>query len=729
MKTILTTLLLLCLITTQSFSQWEWQNPRPHGNANNRLAFGDNQNTYSIVGNAGIIIKTTDDGVNWESQNSGTIFDLSDIYISGANAIAVGESGTIRRTTDGGNNWTSISSGTTTNLTAVTFATTNIGIITGWNGLVLRTTNSGSSWSQVTIPVTQRLYGISFSDANNGIAVGDGGVVLKTADAGVNWNSQTSGTIQSLYDVSYVNSSTAVAAGFSGTVIRTTNGGSNWNSIGLFTGVQYGVSFTDPDHGVVVGDVNGIQQTTDGGAFWTLSFSSQVMQTNFHCVRFYNSTKGVAVGEWGAIFKTDDGGITWQIITAGSLPRYQWPSGVNTFNLYSVQCINPNRAVIGGTYQFFFTNNGGVSWDDVELNDYLQLNDLDFVNQDIGAMIGFKPSINGSDILGTTNSGSNWSIQYTSNSIKLNGIDLSTATHAIAVGDAGKILMTTNGGQNWTDQNPIIGNLYDVFLVDANIGYTVGRYGTILKTTDGGLNWTQQHYNLLYNLFGVAFSDANNGIAVGERAVAGVYHGTILKTTDGGANWSETDLGSPLTFLDVTFADNNNWYASGVSVSPPNPLVSMIGRIFRSTNAGNSWSEQNLPIRTTRDIVGISAFNNDNLLAVGSEGMLLATTNGGVNSVEEVVTDLIPTGFELFQNYPNPFNPSTTISWQSPTSSHQTLKIYDLLGNEVATLVDEFLPTGTYKVNFDASGLSSGIYFYKLQAGTILQTRKMILLK
>ncbi len=89
----------------------------------------------------------------------------------------------------------------------------------------------------------------------------------------------------------------------------------------------------------------------------------------------------------------------------------------------------------------------------------------------------------------------------------------------------------------------------------------------------------------------------------------------------------------------------------------------------------------------------------------------------------------IPTTFSLDQNYPNPFNPSTRISWQSPISSHQTLKVYDVLGNEVATLVDDFRGAGRYEINFDASGLSSGIYFYKLQAGNFIETRKMILMK
>lgn len=89
----------------------------------------------------------------------------------------------------------------------------------------------------------------------------------------------------------------------------------------------------------------------------------------------------------------------------------------------------------------------------------------------------------------------------------------------------------------------------------------------------------------------------------------------------------------------------------------------------------------------------------------------------------------LPTKFALGQNYPNPFNPSTVISWQSPVSSYQTLKIYDILGNEVATLVDEYREAGSYNVEFDASGLPSGIYYYKLTAGSFSDVKKMMVVK
>jgi hypothetical protein len=81
------------------------------------------------------------------------------------------------------------------------------------------------------------------------------------------------------------------------------------------------------------------------------------------------------------------------------------------------------------------------------------------------------------------------------------------------------------------------------------------------------------------------------------------------------------------------------------------------------------------------------------------------------------------------QNYPNPFNPTTVISYQLPVSVDVTLKVYDLLGNDVATLVDEYRPAGNYKIEWDATGLSSGIYFYKLQAGSFIETMKMVLLR
>ncbi|MCZ7614786.1 MAG: T9SS type A sorting domain-containing protein [Ignavibacteriaceae bacterium] len=111
--------------------------------------------------------------------------------------------------------------------------------------------------------------------------------------------------------------------------------------------------------------------------------------------------------------------------------------------------------------------------------------------------------------------------------------------------------------------------------------------------------------------------------------------------------------------------------------------------------------------------------------------------DGGVwrRPLSEMVTSVesdpenFPAQFILEQNYPNPFNPSTVISYRLPVSSDVTLKVYDILGKEVVTLVDEYKPAGKYEVEFNASSLPSGTYFYQLRAGSFIETKKMSLLK
>jgi len=107
-------------------------------------------------------------------------------------------------------------------------------------------------------------------------------------------------------------------------------------------------------------------------------------------------------------------------------------------------------------------------------------------------------------------------------------------------------------------------------------------------------------------------------------------------------------------------------------------------------------------------------------------GKVYGDTNYVTSVREDDVTEM---KYELYQNYPNPFNPITSIEYSIPLDSHVSLKVYDILGNEVATLVNESILPGSYQVSFDASGLASGVYFYRLQTGIYSQSRKMIILK
>jgi hypothetical protein len=146
--------------------------------------------------------------------------------------------------------------------------------------------------------------------------------------------------------------------------------------------------------------------------------------------------------------------------------------------------------------------------------------------------------------------------------------------------------------------------------------------------------------------------------------------------------------------------------------------------VFLSTNNGKSWTS----IGLTSIYINALAVNSTHLFAGTGDGVFRRTLSQIITGVEDQINE-IPSQFILEQNYPNPFNPSTIISFSIPASEFVTLKVYDILGREIATLVNEEKPAGSYEVNFDASALSSGIYFYTLKAGKFTETKKLILMK
>jgi hypothetical protein len=132
---------------------------------------------------------------------------------------------------------------------------------------------------------------------------------------------------------------------------------------------------------------------------------------------------------------------------------------------------------------------------------------------------------------------------------------------------------------------------------------------------------------------------------------------------------------------------------------------------------------------TIETLTSVHFTDNNTGWVVGDNGTILKTTNGGVTFIEEEEIDEILTDYKLSQNHPNPFNPLTTIKYQIPKLSFVTLKVYDVLGSEIVTLVNEEKSAGNYELKFYASELPSGIYLYQLTAGSFVKTKKMILLK
>jgi photosystem II stability/assembly factor-like uncharacterized protein len=371
------------------------------------------------------------------------------------------------------------------------------------------------------------------------------------------------------------------------------------------------------------------------------------------------------------------------------------------------------------------TSDGGSTWV-TQLTGTIYYSGVSFTDINHGTVVGENGTI-----LRTVDGGINWTPQSSGTTKWLYAVCFTDVNNGTVVGENGTILRTTNGGTTWITQSSGTSVfLCGVYFIDENIGFVGGQNGVILRTTNGGTNWSQQSSGTWLVLVGILFTDANNGIAVGgnyDFEGNGSWWSIILRTTNGGDTWTTQATGTEYMLTGVSFTELNNGTAVGWGYNS--------GIILRTTDSGTSWIEQSSG--TTNALSGVHFTDTNTGTVVGAYGTILRTTNGGVTFVDEDKNDFTPNGFILSQNYPNPFNPTTTIRYTIQTSEFVTLKVYDVLGNEVATLVNEEKPAGSYEVNFDASQLSSGIYFYKLQAGNpstgsgqgFVETKKMLLLK
>lgn len=265
-----------------------------------------------VVGNSGVIRKTSDSGLNWTASNSGTQTDLLDVaFVSGSTYLAVGKTGTIIKTTNSGGSWSMVNSGTSNELTGIFINGLNL-YITGSDGLILVSTNSGNAWTPVSTGISFKLNKIFFVSELVGYAVGDGGTVLKTVNGGQAWNFQTSGTnTHSLTDVYFTDANNGIIVGGisasnESIILRTTNAGSIWTSNDFTGTLLNGLDFF-PDHsmgytvgGSTSGNTSTILKTTSQGASWSPVASSSSRQLD---VCFPSTWIGYTCGLNGTILR------------------------------------------------------------------------------------------------------------------------------------------------------------------------------------------------------------------------------------------------------------------------------------------------------------------------------------------------------------------------------------------------------------------------------------------
>jgi photosystem II stability/assembly factor-like uncharacterized protein len=366
------------------------------------------------------------------------------------------------------------------------------------------------------------------------------------------------------------------------------------------------------------------------------------------------------------------------------------------------------------------TNNGGQNWQQINIDTNELLNSIMFTSESNGWLLG------DSSIFKTTDGGITWVQNHSFNDVYLYNFYFVDDKIGFVGGqsvDSTVIFYTHDSGLIWQkaslDTN-IYSGISNFSFISDSIGIAIGWSGLYI-TYNSGLNWEKLPANFHMGggtpYLGKMFDEDNIVLTFSEPHV--VNEGFLEKSIDGGLTWNK--FGNGQLF---------KWGISDVFMLSQDSIWLTTGQnVYFTTDSGNYWDTLDVQISKFSFVTNKIAYGlNEKYILYTSDGWATHTI------IDSTVTDIkenvdILHSFKLFQNYPNPFNPSTTITYSLPENGMVELKIFDVLGREVADLVREEQIMGNHKVEFNASNLTSGVYFYKLKYAGFTETRKLILLR
>ena len=396
-----------------------------------------------------------------------------------------------------------------------------------------------------------------------------------------------------------------------------------------------------------------------------------------------------------------------------------------------------------GPGQIYKTTNGGLSWSGEITGGYFRC-------------IGFADSLKGwagdleiNKIYQTINGGASWSTYILPSPAQSGtcGICVMDNNLVYACGRAdgpAYFYKTTNGGGNWTakDMSSLASVLVDCYFMNKDSGYVVGGAGTpyyantkpvILYTSDGGTNWITRFNGALSSQWFWKMHHVNKDtIYAAIESWRFTDTASYAKTVNGGINWQEYSFhidSSDQHMQGILFLKNGTGWIGGYECCFPSVTD---GKTYQTTDNGITWTSQTWGFNVNR----FRYVNDSVMYAVGRTVYKYSRYPIGIQPISTEV----PTKFSLHQNFPNPFNPETKIRFEIPAAGTvpRTVRliIYDALGREISTLVNEQLKAGVYEVSWNGANFPSGVYFYRLQtepsAGSgqgFVESKKMILIK
>ncbi|MGA9365814.1 MAG: T9SS type A sorting domain-containing protein [Bacteroidota bacterium] len=740
------------------------------------LALNSHGHIFTDASGRGIV-RSIDNGYSWQSINSGLpvagyarnfarslVIDFSDrIFISSDYGVF--------QSTDNGETW--IPSGSATlNLSRLAVTSRGTLFATGWNvNRLYRSTNSGATWDTLST-------GIPFSYEPNSITTNADEILLST-DSGLLYSIDNGNTWKKIFsgyvDCACVDSSGGIylAAGqylngyFRG-VYRSTDKGITWTaSNSTWQGVSISHMIYSPkSRALFLASQSGIYRSIDSGETWE-QINDGLQASTVNCFWVHNDGSILVTTTYNGVFKSTNFGISWTKIT---------PTTDTHLNTSLILTSRGHIFVGRHNYQGLFRSTDmGQTWKQVG-----------FQSRDVFALAISRQdhifaAVWGEGIYRSTDNGDNWTntTQAYSQPLVSHLAINSNGTIFADLGPSG-LARSTDDGMNWHEVQIAPGytgvSVWDIAV--ANNGHVIISVdpGGLFQTSDDGVTWKnippppaylyagKLAFNSVSCLFaayldrkyrytystneGVAWQEPDTSFSLGTGAMAFDSSGHLFLGTQGHgvfrtlkSTTSYAKLFPSVTQLVFGSAPVNDTRTDSICIKNKggNTLVISSIQVFNpdfrvfqypmNTSPSDSFF---LKVAFDPSSVG----NYSSILVISSNAVPLGTMKDTIqlagvgttpSSVEHDQT--IPKEFSLSQNYPNPFNPSTTIQYDVPTSSHVLLKVYNLLGQAVATLIDEVKQPGRYAATWESRNLPTGVYFYRMQAADFVQTKKLILFR
>ncbi len=686
------------------------------------------------AGDQGKIFRSVNGGNSWASYTEPSV-NFKSVFTLGINVWLTSDNGKVYKSNESSTILTPYVTPSTTSINSVYFVDANIGFVCGDNGVVYKSINGGIAWLPSMVGIlTDNLRSIHFRDSQNGVVVGNNGKVYITNNGGSTWTPEAVSTTRNLLDVKYFSDGIAVAGEW-GTLLLKPNG-SSWTQVAtrINTDIR-GITGSSINDVHVCGGGGFIRNNKNGSSKF-LNFEKNPMLANLVDIVYYNNNIGFAVSSLNnAVIRTIDGGTTWTL-PAGSTVNYNWavkPGAGGNF-LGNNLCLHPtdrNTVFIAFGNQVYRSRDKGDDWAPIGNTIPTGGTPHSFFVSPVDTNIWLVAIESSPDrVYRTTDYGQTWTSVISQNFSSYGQpleMDQNNPHTFYFAPDGGGFYKSDDDGasfreisNNYPFRSPCdILVMWDssnvIFVAD---GITGSGLATLFKSVNGGFTWTLVRTNgsssEIPSMCNTVFDKST--FYTTEWPGSNIY-----RTTDYGDTWavphsnSFSGWGSDFCHEDPTVIVTGSWGNSATI----------------SLNGGDTW---------TTISSGLSGHGGG--IMVPDRGYILAHQGSSIyklNVQYTVVTSLsennissLPKDFNLSQNYPNPFNPSTKIVYDLPASGNVSLKIYNELGKEVSTLVNSFKNAGSYEITFDASsgsGLSSGIYFYKLEASGFTATKKMILVK